>query len=239
MIARNEEEFRHSLEQLVPPPSENDPRPPGEVLIDIRAERQRQWQTAVEQRIQERASRVEANLRALSEQRQRHLREVRIREQKRSQAVRQTKLELERQRQEAYDRAQVHQKEALARVAELRRSTDTKMEEHKGESFARIENGQHNAKRLGLQKQFRAVVQAERTAERHNELTQREREEEQARIRAFRRVEIAKLKEKDELLELRHVMVENPDADPAQLAEEFHVNMELVVQIQQSMAKKK
>jgi hypothetical protein len=240
MITRNEEEFRRSLEQLAPPPPpDNDPRPLGEIFLDIRAERHRQWQTALKQRIQDRASRVEANLRALSEQRERHLRAIRIRDEKRSQTVRQTKLEIERQRQEASTRAQVRQHEALARVAALRDSAAVKTEERRGESFARLENGQHNAKRVGIQKQFKAVVQAEKTIDRHNELTEREREEEEARIRAFRRVEIAKLREKDELLELRRVVVENPDADPAQLAEGFHVSMELVVRIQQSMEKKR
>jgi hypothetical protein len=239
MVTRNTQKFRHSLKQLAQPPPNDDPRPLGEVLLEIGAEHYCQRQTALEQRIRDRASRVEANLRALSEQRQRHLRAVRVRDQKRSQTVRQTKLELQRQRQEARERAQVRRQEVLARVAALRECADAKAEEQRGESFARLENGHHNAKRIGIQKQFRAVVRAEKTINRQNELTEWERETEEARITAFRRVQIAKLREKDELLELRRVVSGNPDADPAQLAEEFHVSMELVVKIQQSMEKKR
>jgi hypothetical protein len=62
-------------------------------------------------------------------------------------------------------------------VAALRCSAGTKTEEHKGESFARIDNGQHSAKRIGPQKRFMAVVQAEKTTEKQNELTEREKEE--------------------------------------------------------------
>jgi hypothetical protein len=53
----------------------------------------------------------------------------------------------------------------------------------------------------------------------------------------FKRREIAKLREKEEFLELRRVIIENRDVYPAQLVKEFYISMELVVKIQ-SIVKK-
>jgi hypothetical protein len=238
---RKEVEFQERLGECSDsaPAPRRDPEAAKEGIAVIMAERAQKAQEKLERRIRERAARVEANLRALSCQRRKRFHANQIEMRKRSESAMESKELAEVRKQERLRQTLIKQQEALERAMALRDARLLKGQEHAGEHWMKIENGQHNAKVVGIHRQYHAIESLEKTAEKHRELRERKEAREQAKIQALRRTELAKLRAVDELVELRKKIHEDPSGDVARLAHEFHVDMRAVNVVQKALTRSK
>lgn len=182
----------------------------------------------LEKKLFEKDARIEANLKLISSQRMKHIRENQIMLKKRSQSAAATKKILEQQRLERLQKSLIRQEEAIERAKQLKASKTTSLLEKAGENWIKQKNGNDKAKKIFIQKRYKDLEKVEKTIEKQNELKEMKDQAEIKKIKELRTATIRKVKQREEYDKLKREILIDPDADPTKLAEKYKIDISTV-----------
>jgi hypothetical protein len=205
------------------------------LFTEIKREKEKQDQARLEQIVLQKKARVEANLHALEADKQQKTEGIRKSLKQKSQAALAAALVIEEQRKASFEKVLAKQKEAEQRAESVKGAKLVAIQEKAGGEWLRQKVGAGNAKRHRILKEFEVMAKLEKTMERLQELEEIEKEKERIQIKTLRARELKMLKEKDEWERFQTVIRNNPDADVKKLAEEFHVSLDAVLEVQKSL----
>lgn len=186
----------------------------------------------LEKKLLEKDARIEANLKLISSQKMKHIRENRIILRRRSQSAAATVKMLEQKRIEKIQKSIQRQEEAIERAKALKNSKNIILLEKAGNNWMKQKNGVNKAKKVTIQNHYKNIEKVEKTIERQEEIKHKKDIDEIKKIKEFRKNTIIKIQQKEEYDEFKKNIIIDSDADPVEIAQKYKVDLDSVKKMQ-------